>query len=94
MDTNQIVTLLIAERDRLSKAIEALQGPAAPAAAKRRGRPPKNPAAATVAPVATPVAAEAPAAAKATKRKPRTAAQKRAQAERMRAYWAAKKKGK
>ena len=34
--TDQIVTMLIAERDRLTRAIEALQGPA-----KRRGRPPK-----------------------------------------------------
>src|SRR5258706_9068557 len=38
MQTEQIVSMLIAERDRLSKAIEALQGPT-----KRRGRPPKNP---------------------------------------------------
>jgi hypothetical protein len=35
MQSDQIVSLLIAERDRLSRAIEALQGPA-----KRRGRPP------------------------------------------------------
>jgi hypothetical protein len=35
MQTEHIVALLIAERDRLSRAIEALQGPA-----KRRGRPP------------------------------------------------------
>jgi hypothetical protein len=33
METEQIVSLLIAERDRISQAIEALQGPA------RRGRP-------------------------------------------------------
>jgi hypothetical protein len=38
MPTEHIVALLIAERDRLNRAIEALQGPA-----KRRGRPPKNP---------------------------------------------------
>jgi hypothetical protein len=38
MDTQQIVALLIAERDRLNRAIEVLQGPT-----KRRGRPPKNP---------------------------------------------------
>ena len=37
MFTEQIVVLLIQERDRLNRAIEALQGPA-----KRRGRPPKN----------------------------------------------------
>jgi len=35
MSTEHIVSLLIAERDRLSRAIEALQG-----SAKRRGRPP------------------------------------------------------
>jgi hypothetical protein len=38
MPTEHIVALLIAERDRLNRAIEALQGPAT-----RRGRPPKNP---------------------------------------------------
>jgi hypothetical protein len=38
MPTEQILTLLIAERDKLNRAIEALQGPT-----KRRGRPPKNP---------------------------------------------------
>ena len=38
METSQIVALLVAERDRLNRAIEALQGPT-----KRRGRPPKNP---------------------------------------------------
>jgi len=37
MPTEHIVALLIAERNRLNRAIEALQGPA-----KRRGRPPKN----------------------------------------------------
>jgi len=47
MQTEQIVALLIAERDRLSRAIEALQGPS-----KRRGRPPKPAATATAAPKA------------------------------------------
>jgi hypothetical protein len=37
MPIEQIVALLTAERDRLNRAIEALQGPA-----KRRGRPPKD----------------------------------------------------
>ena len=37
MPTEHIVALLIAERDRLNQAIEALQG-----SIKRRGRPPKN----------------------------------------------------
>jgi len=75
MPTEQIVALLVAERDKLNRAIETLQG-----AAKRRGRPPKNPAAA---------AAAAPAAGK--KRKSRTLAQRKAQAKRMKAYWAKRK---
>jgi len=37
MSPDLILQLLLAERDRLNKAIEALQG-----SAKRRGRPPKN----------------------------------------------------
>jgi hypothetical protein len=38
MPTDQILALLLAERDNLNRAIEALSGPT-----KRRGRPPKNP---------------------------------------------------
>jgi hypothetical protein len=45
MPTEQIIALLIAERDKLNRAIEALQGPV-----KRRGRPPKNAAAAAAPP--------------------------------------------
>ena len=37
MPTEHIVSLLIQERDKLNRAIEALQGPI-----KRRGRPPKG----------------------------------------------------
>jgi len=37
MPTDHIVALLIAERDKLSRATEALQGPT-----KHRGRPPKS----------------------------------------------------
>jgi len=37
MPTEHIISLLIAERDKLSRAIETLQG-----SATRRGRPPKN----------------------------------------------------
>jgi hypothetical protein len=81
MPTDQIVALLVAERDRLTRAIEALQGPT-----KRRGRPPKNP-------MASAEASSQPAAT-AGKRKGRTAAQRKAQAERMRAYWAARKRQK
>jgi hypothetical protein len=39
MQTDHIVTLLIQERDKLNKAIEALNG----STGKRRGRPAKNP---------------------------------------------------
>jgi hypothetical protein len=77
MPTEHIFGLLIAERDRLNKAIEALQGPA-----KRRGRPPKN--------VVVAVAAAPTASAKKTRKF--TAAQRKKQAARMKADWAAKKK--
>jgi hypothetical protein len=73
MPTEHIVQLLIQERDRLSRAIEALQGPV-----KRRGRPPKN-----LAAVATP-SAEAP-----KKRKPFSAATKRKMALAQKRRWAA-----
>jgi len=79
MPTDQIVALLIQERDRLNRAIEALQDPA-----KRRGRPPKNSISA-----ATPVSA-APTA----KKRTFTTAQRKQQAERMKKYWAARTKGK
>ena len=73
MPTEQILALLIQERDKINRAIEALQVPL-----KRRGRPPKNSIAVTDVPV--------------PKRKGRTAAQKRAQALRMKEYWAKRKK--
>ena len=38
MPIDQILPMLIAERDKLNRAIEALQGPS-----KRIGRPPKKP---------------------------------------------------
>ena len=74
MPTEHIVALLIVERDKLNRAIEALQG-----SAKLRGRPPK------VARAAVPEAS-------APKRKRQSAARRKAQAERMKAYWAAKRK--
>jgi hypothetical protein len=83
MLTEQILALLVAERDKLNRAIEALEG-----TTKRRGRPPKNPlAAASVA--AASYAAPAP-----RKKRGRTfsVAQRKAAAERMRLRWAAKKK--
>ena len=78
MPTEQILAILIAERDKLNRAIEALQG-----SVKRRGRPPKNPLAAVGA-ATNPVQPR--------KRRHRTAAQRKAQAERMKAYWAKRKK--
>lgn len=79
MQTEHIVALLIQERDRLNRAIEALQGPL-----KRRGRPPKNP-------LASSSSTTSPAAST-RKKRTFTNAQRNAQAKRMKAYWAAKKK--
>jgi hypothetical protein len=81
MPIDNIVALLIAERDKLNRAIEALQGPT-----KRRGRPPKNAVAAVSAPVGSPAPAR--------KKRKFSAAQRKEQAKRMKAYWAAKKKAK
>jgi len=75
MATEHIVQLLIQERDRLNRAIEALQG-----SVKRRGRPPKHLAAVT-APVA-----EAP-----KKRKSFSAATRRKMALAQKKRWAEKK---
>jgi hypothetical protein len=78
MATEHILSLLIAERDKLSKAIDALGGTPKPVA-----RPTKA------------IEAPAPAAAAAPKkrhRKPLTAAQKKAHSERMKAFWAARRK--
>ena len=74
--TEHIVALLIQERDKLNRAIELLQGE------KRRGRPPR---------VAVTVV---PASENSHNKKTRTftAAQRKKQAARMKAYWAAKKK--
>lgn len=78
MDTNQIVSLLVAERDRLNAAIALLTNGTG---IKRRGRPPKHPAG---------VNGTAPAPTKRTRTF--TAAQRKQQAERMKQYWARKKK--
>jgi hypothetical protein len=81
MATEQIVTLLILERDRLNRAIEALCAPV-----KRLGRPRK---------AAKPTVAAVPAVAPAApikKRKPMTAAQKKALSKKMKAAWAKRKK--
>jgi hypothetical protein len=79
MPTEHIMALLIAERDKLNRAIEALAGPM-----KRRGRPPKNLSAAAAASV-VPLPSK--------KRKGGlSAAARKAQSQRMKAYWAAKRK--
>jgi hypothetical protein len=77
MNTEQILALLISERDKLNRAIEALGVPV-----KRRGRPPKNPLAAVASAPATSVA----------NRSRLSPAKRKAQSERMKAYWAKRKK--
>lgn len=76
MPTEHILALLIQERDKLNRAIEVLQG------TKRRGRPPKNLTAVVANGSEPPV------------KRARTfsAAQRKQQAERMKAYWAKKRK--
>jgi hypothetical protein len=81
MPTDHIIALLIAERDKLNRAIKALEGPI-----KRRGHPRKNLSDAAAPPVS---ALPSPTV---KKRKGMTAAARKAQSQRMRAYWAAKRK--
>ena len=79
MATEQILALLIAERDKLNAAIEALSGPT-----KRRGRPPMK----------SLVSAEPMTTLPTKNRKKRifSDAQRKAAGDRMRQMWAAKKK--
>src|SRR5579862_2468852 len=72
MSTEHIVTLLILERDKLNRAIEALGS-----SAKAAGRPVSDD---TIGPDSAP------------KRRTFTAAQRKKQGERMKAFWAAKRK--
>jgi hypothetical protein len=74
MATEQIVALLIQERDKLDRAISALGGSGG---GKRRGRPAKNPMATTLE-----LACEKISVAGAQKKRGWTAAQKKAQKER------------
>jgi hypothetical protein len=85
MPTDHIIALLVAERDKFNRAIEALQGPI-----KRRGRPPKSPVAAAAAGQVAPVAPVPVVTAK--KRTVLSAVARKAQSQRMKAYWAAKRK--
>ena len=79
MSTEHILALLISERDKLNRAIEALGMPV-----KRRGRPPKNPLAAAATITAVKAAPK--------KRSGMSPAKRKAQSERMKAYWAKRKK--
>jgi hypothetical protein len=77
MPLEQILSLLVAERDRLNRAIEALQG-----GVKGPGRPAGS----------SNGAASEPASPR--HRKAMTPAQKKAHSERMKAFWAARRKEK
>jgi len=79
MNTEHILALLISERDKLNRAIEALGIPV-----KRRGRPPKNPLAAAATNAAVKAASK--------KRSGMNPARRKAQSERMKAYWAKRRK--
>ena len=81
MEIEQILTLLVVERDKLSRAIAALEG-----GAKRPGRPPKK-TAARIKGMAQPASVPSK-----RKRKPMTAARRKAHSERMKAFWAARRK--
>jgi hypothetical protein len=78
MNIEHILAVLISERDKLNRAIEALGTPV-----KRRGRPPKNPLTALLAAPASP----AP-----KKTRGLSPAKRKAQSERMKAYWAKRRK--
>jgi hypothetical protein len=76
MPTDYILALLIAERDKINRAIEALG-----ATVKRRGRPPKNAGAVT-----------APVAPKARKKRIFSPAEREAARQRMKAMWEKRRK--
>jgi hypothetical protein len=82
MSTEHILALLIQERDRLNRAIEALQG-----GARRRGRPPKNSLSAGWVSSGDPLHQP-------KKRKPFSAATKRKMAAAQKKRWAALKSSK
>jgi hypothetical protein len=78
MPTDHILTLLIAERDKLNRAIEALQGTPRSGGTRRKAAPP------TI---------DAPAPANHTRKRPRwTAAKRRAAAARAKAVWVKRRK--
>jgi|SRR5277367_2715941 len=79
MQTEQIVALLVAERNRLDAAIQALQGPV-----KRRGRPPGKKASAPASTASAPV----------KRKRTMSAVGRKAIADAARRRWAAIKAGK
>jgi len=81
MPIDHILALLVAERDKLNRAVDALGG----IGTKRRGRPRKNL-------LGEAVAALAPPPVRAKKHHMRSPAARKAQAQRMKAYWAKRKK--
>jgi len=87
MATEHILALLIAERDKLNRAIEALSGPT-----KRRGRPPKKEATDYDDPTMPDWVKPAAKKKKTRKKRIVTPEQRAAQAERMKAMWAKRKK--
>jgi hypothetical protein len=84
--TEHIVALLIQERDKLNRAIQALQGEV-----KRRGRPPKNAAFSTGPAMPQMASLDAVGATAPKKRKGFSAATKRKMALAQKKRWAAKK---
>ncbi len=86
--TNSALNILVQERDRISQAIQILQGDAVTPAPKRRGRPPKSAAAASA------PAASAPKAKKKRGRPQMSDEARQAVSERMRKYWAKRRKEK
>lgn len=86
MPADYIIALLIAERDKLNRAIEALGG----IVKRRRGRPPKNAFGDAVAALAPPPRRMGHTPAK--EHHMRSAAARTAQATRMRDYWAKKRR--
>ncbi len=83
--TSSALEILIRERDRIGQAIQLLQGDDAPAAPRRRGRPPKAAAA---------KAAPKKAATAKSGRKQMSDEARKAVSERMRKYWAKRRKEK
>lgn len=88
MAVEHIVSLLIAERDRLDRAIEILQGPI-----KKRGRPARGRSLSSGTSKGHSIVESWPMDAGPVKKKAAwSAAKRQAQAERMKAYWAKRKK--